>query len=306
MKVLIVCSFNAGKIVPFISEQVQSLENIGIECDYYKITGKGAIGYLKNIRPLKAQIRKNNYDLIHAHYGLSGLLSCLQRELPTVITYHGSDVNATKNRVFSVIASRLSQHNIIVDKNMIAKLGLRKKFSVIPCGVDFKIFYSIPKEIAKNKLGLRQNKRYILFSSAFDNPVKNYPLAKKAVALTNNPVQLLELKNKTREEVNLCFNACDLLLMTSYTEGSPQVVKEALACNTPVISTDVGDVGDLIADLDHCYITSYKAEEIAETIKRVLTQGKNGSNSRNRIQDFELQKIASRIKTVYDRVLTEK
>jgi hypothetical protein len=102
-----------GKVLPFIREQVQSLENIGIECDYYKITGKGATGYLKNIKPLREQIRKNDYDLVHSHFGLSGLLASLQRELPTVVTFHGSDVNKRKNRLFSLIAGKLSHYNII-------------------------------------------------------------------------------------------------------------------------------------------------------------------------------------------------
>jgi glycosyltransferase involved in cell wall biosynthesis len=279
------------------------LKGIGVECDYYKIIGKGINGYLKNMKPLRAQIRKNDYDLVHSHFGLSGLLASLQRELPTVVTFHGSDVNKGKNRLFSLIASKLSHYNIIVDKNMAKKLLLRDRFSSIPCGVDLKVFHPLPKESAKKQLGLQRNKRYILFSSSFDNAVKNYPLAKEAVALTNPSVQLLELKNKNREEVNLCLNACDLLLMTSHTEGSPQVVKEALACNTPVVSTDVGDVKDLISDLNCCFLTPYEAADIADKIETVLSYDGNRSNSRNRMKDFELQKVAKRIKAVYDSVL---
>src|SRR5699024_4954863 len=98
----------------------------------------------------------------------------------------------------------------------------------------------------------------------------NYALAKKAVSLLDDSVELLELKDKTREEVNLLFNASDLLLMTSFTEGSPQVVKEALACNTPIVSTDVGDVKSLICDVNNCYITSYSPVDVADKIKLAL------------------------------------
>jgi glycosyltransferase involved in cell wall biosynthesis len=302
LKILIACSFNSGKVSPFVREQVQSLKGIGVECDYYKIIGKGINGYLKNIKPLRTQIRRNNYDLIHAHYGLSGLLANLQRKVPVITTYHGSDVYQRKNINYSKMAARLSCYNILVNEKLNRFLHLRDHFSVIPCGIDTENFKPMSRGYCKRQMGLSAHKNYILFSSSFNREEKNAGLAKKAVKQLQN-TELIELKGYNRQEVNLLINAANLVLVTSFYETGPLIVKESLACNTPVVSTDVGDVKDLIADLDHCYITSDKAEDITKTIERVLNQGKNGSNSRNRLQNFELQKVAKRIKAVYDSVL---
>lgn len=286
----------------FITEQKKSLLEEGIQVDDFRINGKGVLGYLKNLRPLYSKIRNGSYDLIHAHYGLSGLLSTFQRLLPTVITFHGSDVNQKNNLFFSFLASRLSSYNIIVNDNMAKMLLLNEKYKVLPCGVDFDLFYPIKKEKARKELGLDLTKNFVLFSSGFDNPIKNFPLAKKAVKFLNEPVEILELKNKSRREVNLLFNACDLLLMTSFSEGSPQVIKEALASNTPIISTDVGDVKRMVKGVKNCFITSYEPKDIAHKIEIVLAD-RERPNSRELIKEFDIQKIAKEIKNIYMKLI---
>lgn len=301
MQILFVCS-GRGKISPFVREQEISLNKEEVKVDYFRINGRGLFGYIKNYPFLIKKIDSGNYDLIHAHYGLSGLLSSLQKKLPTVVTFHGSDVNVKKNRFFSLLASRLAQHNIVVHKRLAKLLYLTNNYSVIPCGVDLDNFYVIKKEKARSLLNFDLNSYYILFSSSFDKSVKNYPLAKEAVEKVDMPVELIELKNKSRQEVNLLMNACDLLLMTSFSEGSPQVVKEALACDIPIVSTDVGDIKELIESLNNCYITSYKPKEVAEKIELVLKkEGK--TNGRSIIKKFELQSVAKSVKTTYKKVL---
>ncbi|MBK7380894.1 MAG: glycosyltransferase [Ignavibacteriales bacterium] len=136
-----------------------------------------------------------------------------------------------------------------------------KNNAVIPCGLNLENFYPMNKNIAREMIGLSENKKYILFPSGFDNPVKNYPLAKKAVDNLNEEIEIIELKNKTREEVSLLLNACNLMLLTSFSEGSPQIIKEAMACNCPIVATDVGDIKEIIGDTEGCFLVSFKNKD---------------------------------------------
>ena len=114
IKVLVVCSFNSGKVAPFIKEQVNSLKQFGTSIDYYLIQGKGPVGYLKNYFPLLEKLKQFKPNIIHAHYGYSGLLSLLQRIIPVVCTFHGTDVSLPQNRILSFLVSRLAKENIFV------------------------------------------------------------------------------------------------------------------------------------------------------------------------------------------------
>ncbi len=297
MRVLIVCSGNKGKINPFITEQVNALTKKGIAFDYFLIKGHGFTGYLSKLRALRKKLTENSYDLIHAHYGLSGLLAILQKKLPVVITFHGSDVMKGKVLFLSRLAAHRAAHNIVVEGSFGQRLRTRN-YSTIPCGIDLTTFYEVNPIQARQLLGLSPDQPLVLFTSAFDNPVKNYPLAKEAIKCTKLQPGLVELKNYTRQEVNLLMNACNLLLMTSFSEGSPQVVKEAVACRLPVVSTPVGDVARLAEQIKGIHIVPYEANKIALAIDHVLEQGVRIKEN-ELIQDYDNEKVADRIKTVY-------
>ena len=304
MRVLIVCSGNAGYISPFVKEQAESVESLKIETNYFLIRGKGFWGYLKNLPELKKRITDFNPDLIHAHYGLSGLLATLQRKIPVIITFHGSDAYLLKIKFLSKIAARLSKFNIYVSKKIQERIDKNNHNAIIPCGIDLDIFQPIDMKIAREELNMEPNKKYILFASHFNNSVKNAPLAFTALNKLNNKAELLELKNRSRDEVNLLLNACDLLLLTSISEGSPQIIKEAMACNCPIVATDVGDISDVIKGTDGCYITAFETEEAAKKIKLALDFNKR-TNGRERIQDFDNNVIAKKIFDVYQMVISK-
>jgi len=297
MHILIVCSGNKGKVSPFIIDQVNAIQTHAIKCSYFIISGKGKLGYLTNFFRLKNIINENKYTLIHAHYGLSGLLSVMQRKLPVVITFHGSDVNLKKNLILSKIAARLSFHNIIVESSFKEKLNC-KNCSLIPCGIDFQTFFPISYTQARNKYNFGNSENLILFASSFNNLIKNYPLAKRAVEISSTKPKLIELKNYNRSEVCLLMNACDLLILTSLSEGSPQVVKEALACNLPVFSTPVGDVPIMSKNIDGIKIISYNAEEVAMEIDKFFTNKKRVSNS-DKLMAYDNMYIAKQIIEIY-------
>ena len=303
MKVLIVASGNSAIISPFVKEQGDSLKDIGLDIDYFLIKGKGVTGYLKNYFNLIRLVKNNTYDIIHAHYGLSGLLATFQSHIPVVITFHGSDVNLNRTNFYlSFVASRLSDENIFVHESLSKKLSLfSDQTEIIPCGVNLNLFKPIDKLASRDKLGLDHNYSYVLFSSSFNNKIKNAALAKLALSNFENII-LLEMKGYSREEVHLLMNAVDILIVTSHSETGPLVVKEALACNCPIISTDVGDVKELAKDTKNCYIVGYDAKHIEQKIRDILSSNKK-SDGRAAVKHFGLEKIATDVYEVYKRVV---
>lgn len=303
MKMLIVCSRNSGKIAPFIQEQGDDLSRLGVTVSCFAIEGKGLCGYLKNRKRLMQSITEFSPDLIHAHYGLSGLLGNMQRKIPVVTTYHGSDINENKLFLLSRLNMILSGHNIFVSEKNREKSNQRCKQSLIPCGVDITLFKPIEKDQARKLLNLDEDKQYVLFAGAFANQVKNFSLAQEAVALVENTT-LIELQGYSREEVALLLNAVDAVLMTSFTEGSPQIIKEAMACNCPIVSVPVGDVADITDGVLGCFISTYQSIDVASKLQKALAFGSR-TEGRTRIIEFGLDSttISRRILEVYRKVI---
>lgn len=307
MRVLFVSSGNRNRIAPFVFEQGIALKNAGIELEFFLIKGKGITGYLKNIKKLKTKISEFNPDLLHAHFGLSGAVACMQNLKPKVVTFHGTDISNKKNNVISSFVSKAADYIITVNERMPGQLyfKLKKNFSVVSCGVDLLNFVPVDKSEARLQLGWNQEEKVILFASAFSNPIKNYPLAERAVESIGNEfksIKIIELKDKAREEVNLLLNASDLLLVTSLSEGSPQIVKEAMACNCPIVSTDVGDVKSVVDGTAGCYITSFDYQDISEKIKLVFVNNKR-IESREKIEYLSNDLVVKQLIEIYYKVL---
>jgi len=307
MIVLIVCSgnFKGGfENLPihraFIYDQVEALKKKGLEVEYYLIIGKGFIGYAQNILRLRKYLKSNRYDIVHAHSGLSGLVLSFAGRKKFIVTFHGSDINAWKTRFLSMIPILRSSVNIFVSQALKDKtIFVKRKSVVIPCGIDLDLFKLIKKDDAKDILKLRTEKKIILFSSSFDNKIKNYELAKNVIDNLDFLVEFLEIKNRTREEVVYLLNAVDALLLTSHSEGSPQIIKEALACNCPIVSLDVGDVKDRIEDVDNSFISDQ--EGLTANLMKVLNS-ESRSNGREYIESFSNSIIADELVKIYTKV----
>ena len=351
MKILIVASDKNGRFAPFIEEQMAALEARGMEVLRYGITGKGIIGYLRELPALRRAIRQHRPDIIHAHYGLSGLLSNLQRRVPVVTTYHGSDINVPSILRFSKIAMRLSAHNIFVSKRNVViaypksfpagkdfdteeKLpslqgrGGDRHFTLLPCGVNIPEPWSEMQNQQVEQLTLNQwvhskldkEIKYVLFAGAFDNAVKDPELAKSVIAvynssfansqssIANRQIELIELKGYTRDQVTALMYNCHALLMTSKTEGSPQVVKEAMACGCPIVSVDVGDVAERTSGVEGCYVVpTREPKDIAEALQKALAFGRR-TNGRERIIEMGLsnEQVAKRLESIYENMLAKR
>ena len=369
MKVLIVASDKGNKFVPFIEEQIVALQHVGVQVIRYGVTGKGISGYLSELPALRRLIRAERPDIVHAHFGLSGLLANLQRLVPVVTTYHGSDINVPKILRFSRIAMRLSAFNIFVSKrnvsialspNSLIASRLQKRHALLPCGVNIPKPWSELQDQWVEQLTLNQwvqsvlskDVKNVLFAGAFDNAVKDPELAKAAVEIAqaqiednkikeniNNQqhrqlesttlranrtalpivrplrrkehpcaiheIRLVELKGYTREQVNALMYNCDALLMTSRTEGSPQVIKEALACGCPIVSVDVGDVAERVSGVKGCYVVpSREPKDIAAALLQAITfEGR--TNGRERIVEMGLsnEQVAAQLLRIYEQLL---
>ncbi len=306
MKVLVVASYNKEHFAPFIEEQAKALETQGCVIRFFGLQGKGIKGYIRNLPLLKKEIKAFRPDVIHAHYGLSGLLSNLQRRVPVVTTYHGSDINDKKALPFSKMAMRLSAWNVFVSQKTMEIAHPKRKYSLLPCGIDLTDIQLTEKAEARQMIHLHADKKYVLFAGAFDNGVKNAPLAKETIVMLNDPnAELIELKGYSREEVTLLMCAADAFLMTSFTEGSPQVIKEALACGCPIVSVDVGDVKERVEEVEGCYVAKTREpKELAELLqKAMIFDGKTSGRGKLLADGLDNMLVAEKLMQIYNKAL---
>lgn len=309
MKILIVASFNMGKFSPFVTEQAKATEKEGCVIDYFGIKGHGISGYFSNRKAYLEKIRQFKPDIVHAHYGLSGLLAVMQSKVPVVVTFHNGETLAPWINVLSSLGATRAKYVIYVAEH-IRQLSYykAKDYSIIPCGIKIEDCDIIPFEEARKTLGFEDGKKYILFGGAFDVLRKNYPLLKEAISLLPNRdnIVCLEMNKLTKPECILRMCACDLFALPTKSEGSPQALKEAMACNCPIVATDVADIKHLLGDVEGHYICSFEAANVAEQVNKALCFGKR-TNGRRRIFELGLTNdlVAKKLVTIYNKVLNK-
>ncbi|MGB1729231.1 MAG: glycosyltransferase [Crocinitomicaceae bacterium] len=302
MKVLFVCSGNKNDgPSDVVKNQYESLVNIGIQVDIYTIRGKGVLGYLKNIRPLRNKLKKENYDLIHAHYSLSGIIASLAEAKPLIVSLMGSDAHIKGwLKKITLKFQKKWDVTILKSKDMQEHLQL-ESFNILPNGVDTKRFCPIPKNEARNQLNLDLEDKLLVFIANPNREEKNFKLAQDAMNLVKTKnVKLIPVYNTPNEKIPLYLNAADVLVLSSKYEGSVNVVKEAMACNTPIVSTNVGDVQKNILGLQSCLISDNNPVDFAAKIDEVLLL-EHRSNGRDRIFELQLDSVsvANKLKEIY-------
>ena len=306
MRVLIVARYKGNGFAPFVAEQAAALKRSGVQCVFFPIADNGVKGYLQQLPKLKKILRKEHPDVIHAHFVFSGLLACLQRRIPVVTTYHGSDINEGRLLPLSKAVIALSAWNIFVSPQNYEMVRCRKRYSIIPCGVDLVDLQLTEKPVARQRMNLQKEKKYVLFAGSFDRVVKNPELARETVRLMySDQVELLEFKGYSREEATLLLCGVDALLLTSLNEGSPQVIKEALACGCPIVSVDVGDVRERIKGLDGCFVSSTPDPvELSGLLKKALAYSGKTKGRERIIQDgLDNASIAKKLIGTYNAIV---
>ena len=303
MKVLFVSSGNYG-LSPIIKAQAASLEHAGIDVKIYPLIGKGLPGYLRAIIPLKKAIITTNPDIVHAHYSLCGIVAYLASSRPVIVSLMGSDVKQSGlfRVIIRIFVKYLWQKTIVKSADMKDSLGL-VNVTVLPNGVDTEVFIPLDKAQCRSQLNWDAAGSHVLFVAA-SNPdrfEKNLPLAQEAIKLCNNKKNSLHVvSNITQSKMPAYLNASDLLLLTSRWEGSPNIVKEAMACNVPVVSTNVGDVKWLFGTTDGYFLSRPTPEDVAVNIEKALTF-KGRTQGRERILALKLdsQSVANVLISTY-------
>lgn len=314
MKVLFVSSGNKGKFNPIIYAQQKSLESAYgqfLIIDNYLIEGKGVLGYLKNVKSLKNVLKNNSYDIIHSHFSFSGIVVSIAGRKPVIASLMGSDVN--KNKLYRLIAGifvRFFWSHTIVKSNDMAKHFPEKKVTVIPNGVDISKFKPINRQKACEALGWDISKIHILFAA---NPIrkeKNFELTEAAVNIVSkkhNNLMLHVLDNVPNEDIPKYMNASDIVVLSSKWEGSPNVIKEAMACNRPIVCTDVGDVSWLFGNEEGHFLSSHNVKDFSKKLEECIRFSKRNkaTNGRSRIIELKLDSdsVAKRIKALYDNIV---
>jgi len=320
MKVLFVCSGNSKnfEIVPFIKEQGESLRKLGIDVEYYPVIGKGVKGYLKAGRALHKYLRQNKYDVIHAHFIYSAVTAVVGAgKIPVVLSLMGSDAYGTyigvdKVRLSSRFVTLLTWLIQPFVKAIISKstnieqyVYLKHKSYIIPNGINREKF---KPELGNSQKRNSLTKRQILFLGNKNDTRKNFQLARKAVKELNlHDVELVNPYPIPHDKVSDYLNIANILVMPSLMEGSPNVIKEAMACNCPIVSTDIGDVGWVFGDTRGCYLSSFEPVNFAHNINEALkfSEEFGRTNGAGRIKELGLdsESIALRIIDVYKAVI---
>ena len=306
-------------IAPFVQEQGNALQRAGCEVEYFIIHPRyGLLDYILAVRNLKRHIKVYRPDIIHAHYGLSGITARLQHHIPVVVTFHNGETHNCVVNFVSSLFSLFANHTIYVAQHIRKLLYFKsKRYSILPCGVNLEELPIVSYAEARKQLGWKNNKKYILFGGAFDNTRKNVALLRDAVALLNrNDIEILEMKGLSRAECALRMCACDVFALPTLNEGSPQTIKEAMACNCPIIATDCADIAHLLGDIPGHYLLRNPSStkeywckdensvaEMAELIQLSLDFNQR-TDGRNRIATLQLDnnQIAERLIEIYTKI----
>ena len=294
----------------FVKEQVDSLKNEGIECDVFFSNGKvngGIKAHRASIKKVRHLLRKNHYDVIHCHHAISGLILLLAGGTcgnKCILSYQNDPSREFGGmklfRLFYVVFDRI----IIKNTTVLLK---KKKVVYLPNGTNADFFQPMNKAKCREKLGLDADKHYILYmdSNAGTRTQKRHDRYEEALELLKKDfdnIVSVELTNTPREEIPTYMNACDLHLMTSDYEGSPNSVKECLCCNTPVVCTPVGNVTEMMGDIPGCFVTKgFTAEELAVCVKKVL-KSEEPFNGRELFlaKGYGIETVAKKLKCLYE------
>ncbi len=300
----------------FVKREVESISDMGVKTDLLFINGRRSrLEYVTSIAKINTKVQ-----IIHSYYGYSGVVSWARtigvKSTARVVTFLGDDLLGTakldgRRTAFSLMMASLHKRLatqfdaiIVQSEQMEEQLpkAARKRCHVIPFGIDLNRFRPLNKVESRKKLNLLPERIYILFPADPNNSVKNFRLLHKAKQEIKQ-CEILVLKGIKEEEVPLYYNACDAVVLCSFSEGSPTVVKEAMSCNRPIVSTDVGDVRKLFGTLDGYFISGYDHADLAKNINNAVKFGNTRGRDRLGELGLDSQSVASRIVQLYKNLI---
>lgn len=291
----------------FLKRRMRVLERRGIEFTVRTVPGSGRSNteqrsvseyvrfYLQVLRE-----SRNEYDLVHANYGLTAPIALAQPTRPVVLSLWGSDLHGQYGWVSKRFAP-FCDEVVVMSERMRSELG--HPCEIIPHGLDLEMFSPQPRDRAREQLGWDDDRYHVFFPYSTDRPVKDYPRAKRIIDAANReldrPVELHIADYIAHEKIPPRMNAADVVLLTSRREGSPNTVKEAMACNVPIVATDVGDVSERLAAVEPSVVADSDVELISGLVS-LLERG-DRSNGREEIRHLDCERIAVKLLDVYER-----
>ena len=308
----------------FVEQQIRGIRQIGLDVDvmFLDRPQKGMGVYLGLGRQIRAKVENYEPDLVHVMYGgvMADEVTRAIVDRPTVVSFCGSDLlgehlSGILRKLIagygvraSYKAARRACGIVVKSKNLQDALPEdvdRSKVRIIPNGVDLERFKPLNRDKCRKQLGWSDSRFHILFPTNSGDPLKRPGLAKAAVETMNHSgvqAEMHQLRGVPHEEVPIWLNASDVVLLTSLHEGSPNVVKEALACNIPVVSVDVGDVGERIQEIEGCYLAVPEPGDLAAKLQMVHA-GSRRVVGRIKMQELSLERVALQLKEFYSEVL---
>jgi len=290
----------------FFDQQVRALEERGVDCTTLTVPGEHTTeSRHSHTDYLRFQLSvlgcSREYDLVHVNYGLLGPLGLAQPTRPVVLTLWGSDVMGHARWLdwVSRQSARLSDAVVLPSNAMTSHVPGDSR--VIPFGVDTDRFRPIPTSRARERVGWPDDDRIVLFPYPEERTVKNYPLAEQVVERVD--AELRTMSGVPHEEVPYYMNASDAVLVTSRRESGPMVVKEAAACNVPVVSTDVGFVAEALEAVSGSYVCESRAE-LVDRLDRVLRRDER-TDGREECRSLSLDRMGEQLHDLYGEILGE-
>lgn len=307
MRVLVVSNMEPSADAPqrgsFVRDQVKALRELGVDVETFDWL-PGSREYPKATRRLRSHLAGNDYDVVHAHFGLAGACAMLAGAKPLVVTYHGTDVRDPRSGFISRRLARRSAVTAVASKALFESEGGRPGLprlsghsAVLPCGIDVERFRPVPRKEARAELGLRPDGRYLLFPAAPDRPVKRHDLAAELAVRCD--AELLALGTVPPVEVPLWINSASAVVITSDNEGFGMAAVEALACEVPVFSTPVGAIPFLVAGLPGCHVGPFDPTVWEPLARAAIEAPQTSGGRRDRALRFGSVPLAERVLAVY-------
>jgi teichuronic acid biosynthesis glycosyltransferase TuaC len=306
LKVLFIFREEENILNYLVRVQADSLAKEGIEIETLPFFVGGFRGYFQLYKSIRQKLRAEFFDLVHAHYGFTCLVAGAASNRPVVASLMGSDVQVGifGNVILRIAYSFYWKATIVKSQRMKDSLRFQKAH-IIPNGVPLERFYPMAIEKAREVTGFKADKNVLFVTVKPQDQVKNLVLAKKAVTLLNNRnVYLNIISDIPIDQLVYYYNSADVLLLTSLSEGSPNVIKEAMACNCPIVSTDVGDVKEIVGNTAGCFICSFDPSDVAEKLRKAL-ESNGRTNGRKAVEHLRSELIAKKIADVYSECMNE-
>jgi hypothetical protein len=287
----------------FFEQQIDVLEERGVECTVLIPRGGGGLRSHARFYGRVIDASVDRYDLVHVNYGPLAPFGLGQPTRPVVLTLWGTEFVGQSPWLDRATTAGIRYSDAVIAPSPTVGRRLSRGHDVVPFGIDTGLFRPVAKEVARERLGWDPDARIVLFPYDSKRSVKDYGRARRVVDRLDPVPELKTVCGRPYEEMPLVMNASDALLVTSRYESGPIVVKEAAACNVPVVSTDVGFARDVLTDVENSYVVDGE-DGLVAGLEAALEGGRR-SNGRAVVDDFELDRMADDLLSVYGRVVSD-